>query len=166
MKEARQGYELLTGQTSFCSERLESRSDGLPLAPVGIYPLRAIGQVRLLPWSAKVTDGFTIDWTGESGKTYKYWSSEFTSSYKDEGGNYMFVKPTGSNRYVPVYIGQADGLKDRLPNHERIADAKRAGATLVMTHTTPGGEHGRLAEERDLIRKWAPSLNTHHQKAS
>ena len=112
-----------------------------------------------------MTEVFTIDWPGQSGKTYKYWSSEFTSTYKDEAGNYMFVKPS-PNGYLPVYIGQADRLKNRLPSHERIAEAKRAGATLVMAHTTPGGELERVAEERDLIQRWAPSLNTHHQKVS
>jgi hypothetical protein len=106
-----------------------------------------------------------IDWPGQSGLMYRYWFAGFTDSFKDEGGNYMFVRPAG-NGYLPVYIGQADSLRSRLPGHERLADAKRAGATLVMCHTTPGGETARLAEERDLIQRWAPALNTHHQKVS
>ena len=113
-----------------------------------------------------MTNQFTIDWPGISGKVYRYWSAEFTEAFKDEGGNYVFVKPSGINAYLPVYIGQADSLKTRLANHERIAEAKRAGATLIMSHTTPNGEQARLAEERDLIAKWAPVLNTQHKKVS
>jgi hypothetical protein len=109
---------------------------------------------------------FTIDWPGASGKVYRYWSADFTDSFKDEGGNYMFVKPSGPNAYLPIYIGQAVSLKSRLPNHDRLADARRAGATLIMAHTTPSGEQARLAEERDLIAKWAPALNTHHMRVS
>jgi hypothetical protein len=113
-----------------------------------------------------VINTFIIDWPGASGKSYRYWSGEFAEAYRDEGGNYMFVKPSGINLYVSVYIGQANSLKSRLPNHERLADAKRAGATVIMSHTTPAGETARLAEEQDLIAKWAPALNTHHMRAS
>ena len=48
-------------------------------------------------------------------------------------------------------------------NHERLDEAKRNGATFVMTHTTPAGEAARLAEEQDLIAYWHPVLNTHHR---
>lgn len=104
-----------------------------------------------------------IDWPGKSGKTYRYW---FLDSLAPEGiqavaGNYMFVKPTNGG-WVPVYIGQAEDLKNRLPAHERLKDAVAAGATATMAHTTPGGEAVRLAEEKDLIEMWLPSLNTHH----
>jgi hypothetical protein len=104
-----------------------------------------------------------IDWPGKSGRTYRYWFSTFTDTFKDEGGNYMFVKPHPNGGYLPVYIGVADSLRDRLSNHERMADAKRAGATYVMTHTTPAGDAARLAEEKDLIAYWQPVLNTHHR---
>src|ERR1700691_3114004 len=107
-----------------------------------------------------------IDWPGKSGKTYRYWFSNFTDSFKDEGGNYMFVKPLSNGNYLPVYIGQADSLNDRLPCHDRVAEAQRAGATLAMTHTTPAGEQARLDEERDLIQQWNPALNTHHRQVS
>ena len=110
-----------------------------------------------------MTEAFIIDWPGASGKSYRYWSNDLTSSYKDEAGNYMFVKPSG-NGYLPVYIVQADSLKIRLANHERLSEAKRAGATLAMSHTSPSGEQARLAEERDLIAKWSPPLNVQHKK--
>ncbi|TMJ01429.1 MAG: hypothetical protein E6G97_16230 [Alphaproteobacteria bacterium] len=106
----------------------------------------------------------TLDWPGTSGKTYRYWFTDLNQALKNEGGNYMFVKPMPGNKWLPVYIGQADSLGARLPCHERLPDAKRAGATHAMTHTTPAGEQARLAEERDLIQYWNPVLNTHHRK--
>jgi hypothetical protein len=106
----------------------------------------------------------TIDWLGQSGKSYRYWFLDMNQPIKDEGGNYMFVQQLPNGRWLPVYIGQADSLGNRIPNHERLADAKRAGATQVMSHTTPTGEQARLDEERDLILYWNPTLNTHHRK--
>lgn len=104
-----------------------------------------------------------IDWAGKSGP-YRYWFSNLTDSFKKEAGNYMFVKQLANGNWLPVYIGQADDLSARLPNHERLADAKRAGASHLMTHTTPAGEQARLAEEKDLIEFWKPVLNTQHKK--
>jgi hypothetical protein len=108
-----------------------------------------------------------IDWPGASGRKYRYWFLESLAAerIKADGGNYMFVRRLQNGNWVPVYIGQADSLKSRLPTHDRWSDAKRAGATHVMSHTTPGGEKARLDEERDLIQHWIPPLNTHHRKA-
>jgi hypothetical protein len=110
-----------------------------------------------------MTNDDVIDWPGISGKTYRYWFSTFNDSFKDEGGNYMFVRQLPSGNFLPVYIGVADSLQKRLSNHERADEAKRLGATFVMTHTTPAGEAARLAEEKDLIAYWHPVLNTQHR---
>lgn len=109
-----------------------------------------------------------IDWPGQSGSTYRYWFIDqlTAENLQAVGGNYMFVKKLPNGNWLPVYIGQADDLKARLPGHERLEDARRAGATHAMGHTTPAGEKARLAEERDLIQHWTPTLNTQHKKAS
>jgi hypothetical protein len=52
-----------------------------------------------------------IDWIGMSGRTYRYWFSSFSNSFKNEGGNYTFVKRLANGKYLPVYIGQADKSK-------------------------------------------------------
>ncbi|WP_164934920.1 hypothetical protein [Bradyrhizobium zhanjiangense] len=44
-----------------------------------------------------------------------------------------------------------------------MGDAIRAGAVVLVAHTTPGGEQVRLAEEKDLVSVWNPVLNTHHR---
>jgi hypothetical protein len=97
-----------------------------------------------------------VDWPGLSGTKYRYWVLE---NPRDAA----FVKKLPNGNYVPIYFGVADSLRDRIPNHERFDDAIRAGATHVMTHTTPAGEAARIAEERDLIQQWNPPLNVHHR---
>lgn len=116
----------------------------------------------------KRTDVSTINWAGKSGKTYVY---HFLNDITANGilavaGNYAFVKQLPNGNFVPLYFGQAEDLKARIPNHEQLADAKRAGATHVMAHTTQGGEAVRCAEEIDLIQQWHPPLNTQHRQVS
>lgn len=104
-----------------------------------------------------------IDWPANRG-TYRYWfldSPRVPSSIKAIAGNYMFVKQV-QNGWVPVYIGIADDLSNRLPSHERWADALAAGATRVMAHTNLNPDV-RAAEEADLIGYWNPPLNTQHR---
>ena len=107
----------------------------------------------------------TIDWSGQSGKTYRYFvlANLEPASIVDEGGNYVFAKRLANGNYVPLYFGIAKSLRERLPKHEVWPDAKRIGATYVMGHTTPSGESARLDEERDLIQYWNPALNTQHR---
>lgn len=108
-----------------------------------------------------------IDWPGTTGMTYRYWfldNPRTPSAIKNVAGNYAFVRRHPNGNFTPLYFGIADSLQNRIPNHERWADAIRAGATHVMSHTTPAGASARDAEERDLIQRWSPPLNTHHRK--
>lgn len=105
-----------------------------------------------------------IDWQGNV-SVYRYWfldTPSDASSIKPEGGNYIFVRPTEAG-WIPVYVGIADNLSTRIPYHERWADALRAGATRVMAHTEANALR-REAEERDLIARWSPVLNSHHMR--
>jgi len=110
----------------------------------------------------------TIDWPGQSGTKYRYYSLKHITAngIQAVGGNYAFVRQLANGNFSPLYFGQADDLRARIPCHERWDDARRAGATHVMAHTTPAGEQARLAEERDLIQQWSPMLNVHHRKVS
>jgi predicted GIY-YIG superfamily endonuclease len=111
-----------------------------------------------------------IDWRGQSGRSYRYWFHSSiappSADLKKVAGNYMYVRQTRTGGWLPVYIGQADDVSARLPSHERLADAKKADATHLMTHTATSGEQTRLDEERDLIQYWNPPLNTQHRKVS
>lgn len=104
-----------------------------------------------------------IDWPGLTGRPYRYWflTDPRPIGIVDKPGNYMFVRPTPTG-WVPVYIGQTDNLRNRLPTHERWADAVAAGATKIMGHSMEGGEAVRCAEEKDLIQRWNPPCNTQH----
>lgn len=108
---------------------------------------------------------WTIDFSGASGSTYKYWNVDLTQmdAIQTVPGNYAFLKPQPNNKYSPLYFGQAENLRDRLRNHDRWAEAVKAGATVIAAHTTPAGEQARLSEEKDLIAKWNPLLNVHHR---
>lgn len=105
-----------------------------------------------------------IDWPGQSNRTYRYWflSDHSASGIKAEAGNYMFVRPANQG-WVPVYVGISDDLRSRLPNHEVWDAARKAGATQIMGHTQPD-RGARENEERDLILRWQPPLNTQHRK--
>jgi len=83
-----------------------------------------------------------IDWAGKSGSSYRYWflASLSAEKIKAEAGNYIFAKRLPNGNYSPLYIGQAENLKARLPNHDRWGDAKRAGAT----HTRNQAESRRF----------------------
>lgn len=101
----------------------------------------------------------TINWPGQSGAQYQHWIHPIGTSFKDEGGNYVYAKETSPGQWAPLYIGQTNSLKVRLGNHETEAQCKRDGATHIHAHTN-GSEAARLAEERDLIALWKPSCNT------
>lgn len=109
-----------------------------------------------------------IDWTGKSGKQYRYWFLEnvTAASIKTVPGNYAFVKRLPNGNFTPLYFGVAEDLSERISNHDRWDDAIRAGMTHVMSHTTPGGEKVRCDEEIDLIQQWRPPLNTQHRQVS
>jgi len=107
-----------------------------------------------------------VDWPGQSGRTYRYHTLARVTAdgILSVAGNYAFVKQLANGNYLPLYFGQAEDLQSRLPCHERWAEAVRLGATEVQAHSTQGGELVRCAEERDLIQRWDPPLNTQHRR--
>jgi predicted GIY-YIG superfamily endonuclease len=100
----------------------------------------------------------TFQWSGKSGKEYKYWIYPINTEFKDSPGNYIFAKEAKPGHWSPVYIGQTNSLNTRLSAHEKEACAKRNGATHIHAHMS-GGEAERLAEEKDLITRWKPPCN-------
>lgn len=103
-----------------------------------------------------------LDFPGRR-SSYRYWflNDVTCQGIKAEPGNYMFVKPTNAG-WVPVYVGVADDLSDRLPHHNVWPKAAALGATRVVAHT----QHDlstRKAEEIDLISYWNPPCNTQHR---
>jgi hypothetical protein len=104
-----------------------------------------------------------IDWPVGQQK-YRYWflpNPSTPTAIKDVAGNYMFVKPV-NNGWLPVYIGIAESLRDRIPGHDRWNEAAQLGATHVMSHTQSNSAK-REAEEKALIAHYQPPLNTQHR---
>ena len=101
----------------------------------------------------------TILWTGASGKQYEYWISPMSMPFVDEPGNYIFVKETSPNSWIPIYIGETDSLKNRLADHEKLLCVRRNGGTHIHAHTTSGSQQVRKEEEADLLAKWDPPCN-------
>lgn len=107
-----------------------------------------------------------IDIPGASGSSYRYYkvdSPRDAAAIQPVAGNYAFLKQLPNGSYQILYVGQADNVRNRLPGHERWSDALKAGVTIVVAHSTQGGELARLSEERDLIVKWNPPLNVQHR---
>lgn len=106
-----------------------------------------------------------IDWLGHSGNRYRYWflADISVNGIKAEAGNYAFVKRLANGNFSPLYFGESENLRERIPGHERWAEAVRLGATHVMGHTAQDGEQARCDEERDLIQRWNPALNQQHR---
>ncbi len=74
---------------------------------------------------------------------------------------YMFCKLENGN-YVPVYIGRAQNLSERLANHERKTEAINLGAQYLLVHTPPvyAARVNYIEAERRLITQYNPVLNT------
>ncbi len=89
-------------------------------------------------------------WTGKSGKKYSYEIHPMTESWADVPGNYIFAKETTPTNWVPVYVGETESLKDRLPNHNELPCVRRNGGTHIHAHTNSDAK-ARLAEEADLV---------------
>jgi hypothetical protein len=105
-----------------------------------------------------MSDTPTIQWPGQSGRSYKYWIYPIGHSLKAEGGNYIFAKETKPNSFTPVYIGQTGDLDLRFDDHHKAPCVYANGATHIHAHFN-ANEDDRLAEEADLIAKWDPPCN-------
>jgi excinuclease UvrABC nuclease subunit len=85
------------------------------------------------------------------------------TTWNDVSGIYIF---TGLNlqvnRWVALYIGQADSFRNRIPWHEKWSPAVQLGATHVHAMVVePEASRGEI--ERYLIGENQPSLNVQHR---
>jgi len=106
-----------------------------------------------------MADEGTITWTGGSGKEYKYWLYSIGASFKDEPGNYIFVKKTKENKWHALYIGETGSLATRLndpDSHHKIECVRKEGGTHICAHLSSADEDVRRAEEADLLANRSP----------
>lgn len=86
-----------------------------------------------------------------------------SASWSEAGGIYIFCGVNSQNHWVPLYIGQADSFRNRIPSHEQWTPAVRLGATHVHAKAVP--EAMLDAIERELIATFQPRLNVQHKNA-
>ncbi|MCH8008951.1 MAG: hypothetical protein IIC91_08800 [Chloroflexi bacterium] len=104
----------------------------------------------------------TITWNGKSGKGYKYGIYPIGTEFKDEPGNYIFVRQLDQDRFRSLYVGETGSLHDRVSSpesHHKWDCVSQAGATHICAHINSGGEKARREEETDLIENLAPECN-------
>lgn len=98
---------------------------------------------------AKITDA---TFKGQLG-TYPFEVFPIDQQFNDVGAVYIFTKRTvdaaGKGNHKFIYIGQADSLKDRIPNHEKWPCVNRNGANCICVHRDDD-EDSRLSKETDL----------------
>jgi len=106
-----------------------------------------------------MTDAPTINWPGESGKTYKYYIHPLGTQLVAKPGNYAFAKQLTNGNWVSLYFGETQDLDSRFDGHHKIDCAKKNGATHLHAHLNDGSNQVRRDEETDLVRKWKPACN-------
>lgn len=80
------------------------------------------------------------------------------SDWNKVAGLYIFAS-LHNNRWNALYVGQTDDFSSRLPNHERLGEAIRKGATHIhAVGVQQVATRDRL--ERALIQHLQPPLNT------
>ena len=97
--------------------------------------------------------------TGESGREYRYNIYSIDTTWSDVAGNYIFAKESKPHTWEPVYIGETESFKDRLPNHNELPCIRHNGGTHIHAHLNPNGIT-RLAEEKDLLANHSTPCNS------
>ena len=99
---------------------------------------------------------------GKSGTPYEFEMFPIPTEFRPVSGVYIFCSYTILGSWVPLYVGEAESLYDRvyagLANHDgykraRLAGANHIGALIV------DGKSTRLAVETDLRHGLNPSCN-------
>lgn len=84
----------------------------------------------------------------------------FSGLWRDVGGVYIFSGIDHQNGWwEPLYVGQTDSFRNRIPPHERWEEAVLLGATHVHAMEVPQAAL-RAQLERELIAGYQPPLNT------
>ncbi|HEV8580857.1 MAG TPA: hypothetical protein VGX68_17465 [Thermoanaerobaculia bacterium] len=97
----------------------------------------------------------SVSWLGYDFDVY----DPLTTTWNDVGGVYIFAGTNHQNEWAPLYIGQADSFHNRIPCHERWAEAALLGATHVHAMTVPQAAN-RARIEHELCLAYQPPLNT------
>lgn len=106
-----------------------------------------------------MTEPRTVIWPGKSGNEYRYWVFPLATNFAQAPGNYIFAKEIEPGKWVPVYIGQASDLADRVSGRVSEDCARKYGATHIHVHRNENGITERGQELEDLIACWQTPCN-------
>ena len=103
--------------------------------------------------------------TGASGIEYFYTPTLFSEArWHPDPANYAFGHTDESGTWQLDYIGETANLLSRMQTHSQWAAAQRLGCTHVLVNLNVGGLQVRRVQERDLIARYRPVLNTQLQR--
>jgi hypothetical protein len=99
--------------------------------------------------------------TGASGAEYFYTFYNFAETrWRRDPANYAFTYRDEAGAWQIAYVGETANLFQRMRAHGQWEAAKALGCEHVLVKLSDGGQRERRAEERDLIAKYQPRLNT------
>jgi hypothetical protein len=99
----------------------------------------------------------TVNWS-----SYEFEVAHPTADWRNVGGVYIFSGLNRQGLWVATYIGETESFRDRVPGHERWAEAARLGATHVHARVVQQAATRERIEE-ELVRAYRPPLNSHYK---
>lgn len=99
------------------------------------------------------------NWQGQSGTWYMHSIFPLMANIDLTGANYIMVQRLADGRCRPIYIGQSENLRERLPRHEKLLPAIREGATELHVHLQATTDAERFRIETDIRNGQPTPLN-------
>lgn len=99
--------------------------------------------------------------TGASGIEYFYTPYLFAEAgWHPDPANYAFAHMDEAGIWHLVYVGETANLLSRMRTHAQWQAAQRLGSTHVLVNLNGDGVRIRRVQERDLVARYRPVLNT------
>jgi hypothetical protein len=99
--------------------------------------------------------------TGASGIEYFYTPYLFVEAgWHPDPANYAFAHMDEAGVWHLVYVGETANLLSRMRTHAQWQAAQRLGSTHVLVNLNGDGVRIRRVQERDLVARYRPVLNT------
>ena len=100
----------------------------------------------------------TCDWPLGNGTSFRFEIYNRNDGWHQIAGLYIFCYATSNGNWTALYIGQTNDFSTRLPNHERLPEAIRLGATHIHAVVVPS-QKDRNDLEQKLIYHIQPRMN-------
>ncbi|HEU5226346.1 MAG TPA: hypothetical protein VFU49_00945 [Ktedonobacteraceae bacterium] len=126
--------------------------------------MTALAATTIDVFEASPDQAAEIVWRGQSGKDYRYFVQPIgivleTGGFEAGPANFIFVRETTPNMFVPVYVGEAGDLAMVLEDHHTMRRVEFNRATHICHRASYGDPEERQAEKRDLVAYWHPVCN-------